>query len=132
MPAPASIDETFVVMRPDLHAESIAVTDTLYTELDRRFEGFRKHLLISSHRFDCDWPSWECHPHGDEFVCLLSGAVQFLLRDGDADQTFDLRVPGSFVIVPANTWHTALVHKAAQLLFVTPGEGTQNTEEPPA
>jgi len=27
--------------------------------------------LISEHEFSADWPAWEVHPSGDEFVYLL-------------------------------------------------------------
>jgi quercetin dioxygenase-like cupin family protein len=37
-----------------------------------------------------------------------------------------LTEPGSFVIVPKGTWHTARIAKPTSMLFVTPGEGTQN------
>ena len=36
------------------------------------------------------------------------------------------------VVVPKNTWHTALTDTDCAMLFITPGEGTINAEEPPA
>ncbi len=42
----------------------------------------------------------------------------------------DLR--STFVVVPKNTWHTAKVHAPTMMLFVTPGEGTENRESPGA
>jgi hypothetical protein len=30
------------------------------------------------------------------------------------------------VLVPPNTWHTGKVRRSAKMLFVTPGEGTEN------
>ena len=54
----------------------------------------------------------------------------------ELDQRFDdfegrgvvaeLAVPGSFVIVPRGTWHTARTSVATKMLFITPGEGTKN------
>ena len=41
-----------------------------------------------------------------------------------------LDTPGSFVVVPKNTWNTAKVHAPTTMLFVTPGEGTENRESP--
>jgi hypothetical protein len=34
--------------------------------------------------------------------------------------------PGMAVINPRNVWHTADVHEPSQLLFITPGRGTEN------
>lgn len=38
--------------------------------------------------------------------------------------------PGTFVIVPQNTWHTARIRTLAVMMFITPGEGTINAGEP--
>jgi len=38
---------------------------------------------------------------------------------------------GSSVIVPKGTWHTPKVHAPTSMLFVTPGQGTENLEHPP-
>jgi len=127
---PANIADTFVVVKPDMTAESSQVTDTFFSELNTRYDEFRRHLLISSFSFDSDWPTWEMHPHGDEFVCLLSGDVELRLRDAEGERSLRLNSPGSFVVVPQNTWHKALVLEPASMIFVTPGEGTENREEP--
>jgi hypothetical protein len=37
-----------------------------------------------------------------------------------------LNVPGSYVLIPRATWHTAKVHIPSSVLFITPGEGTQH------
>jgi oxalate decarboxylase/phosphoglucose isomerase-like protein (cupin superfamily) len=66
------------------------------------------------------------HPAGDEVVVLLSGAAEMVLDRGDGKETVSLRQPGSFVIVPKGTWHTARIAEPTSMLFVTPGEGTQN------
>ncbi|MBU1189753.1 MAG: hypothetical protein KKC01_12060 [Gammaproteobacteria bacterium] len=64
-------------------------------------------------------------------VVLLSGRVEFVLRRESGDESIILEDPGSFVIVPRNTWHTARVAQATSVLFVTPGEGTENAVSPP-
>lgn len=117
---------TFVVISPDHSATPVAVTPTIFEELDRRFDQFKERLLVSSFSFDEDWSTWEMHPTGDEIVCLLSGEVTIVLdRDGVEDLAH-LRTPGSFAIVPKGTWHTARTKVPTQMLFVTPGEGTDN------
>jgi hypothetical protein len=46
-------------------------------------------------------------------------------RNG-VEETVSLLHPGSFVIVPKATWHTARTSVPTQMLFVTPGAGTEN------
>ena len=118
------LDSTFVVMQPDHSAVPIAVTPTLYEELDRRFEGFRGRLLVSCYRFESDWDTWEMHPAGDEIVCLLSGRAAFEFEGRGV--VAELGEPGAFVVVPRGTWHTARTRVPTTMLFVTPGEGTQH------
>ncbi len=127
----SNIESTFVVINPKLQAECVAVTDTLFSELDQRYDHFKGHMLVSSYSFEDDWATWEVHPNGDEFVCLLSGDVELLLRGSDGERRLRLNTPGSFVVVPRNTWHTARVKSPAQMIFVTPGEGTENRESLP-
>lgn len=76
-------------------------------------------------RFTEDWPTWEIHPAGDELVVLLAGKVDMVLRLADGDRVVPLEHRGA-VVVPRGTWHTARVHAPSEMLFVTPGEGTEN------
>jgi mannose-6-phosphate isomerase-like protein (cupin superfamily) len=117
---------TFVVLQPDQSATLVKVSPDVYEELDRRFDGFRGRTLVSSYSFDSDWPTWEMHPAGDEIVCLLSGDVEMVLQRAGSEEITRLREPGSYVVVPQGTWHTARVRVPTTMLFVTPGEGTQN------
>ena len=119
-----NLSSTFVVVNPDLSAVPIALTPTIYEELDRRFQGFKGRVLVSCYRFDSDWESWEMHPAGDEIVCLLSGRVSFEFEG--RGHVAELTEAGSFVIVPRGTWHTAHTNVPTTMLFVTPGEGTQH------
>ena len=128
---PPDIQSTFVVVNPKLTADSVPVTDTIWSDLDEKYGDFAGHSLISSFSFDADWPTWEIHPEGDEFVCLLSGDADMILRTDDGEQCVRLHTPGSFVIVPKGTWHTAKVNAPTSMLFVTPGQGTENREQPP-
>jgi mannose-6-phosphate isomerase-like protein (cupin superfamily) len=81
--------------------------------------------LIAVMESETDWTSWEMHPHGDEIVYLLSGAATMVFeRAGEAELT--PLTPGHAVIVPAGTWHRALVAQPCRMLFVTYGEATQH------
>lgn len=57
-------------------------------------------------------------------VVLLEGEVSFVLDRDDRHEETRLSEAGAYVVVPRGTWHTARVHKAARMLFITPGEGT--------
>ncbi|MEO8738161.1 MAG: cupin [Casimicrobiaceae bacterium] len=117
---------TFVVIEHQHAAIPVAVTPSIFEELDARFDNFKGRLLVSSFSFNADWSSWEAHPTGDEIVCLLSGYVMMVLDRDGVEEVVHLRDPGSFVIVPKGTWHTARTSTPTKLLFVTPGEGTRN------
>jgi len=128
---PADIQSSFVVVNKSLLVDVVAVTDTIWADLDARYGDFAGHSLIASFSIDEDWPTWEIHPEGDEFVCLLSGDADMILDADDGEQRVRLNTPGSFIIVPKGTWHTAIVHAPTTMLFVTPGQGAENRERPP-
>lgn len=115
----------FVVMNGSFNADVVEVTPDLYPRLDAQYRDFAGHLLISSYAFDEDWPTWETHPAGDEFVILVSGDADLVLkRDGIEDVT-RMTEPGTFAIVPRGAWHTARIRRPSVMLFVTPVEGTE-------
>lgn len=125
------IQSSFVVVNRKLLADVVPVTDTIWSDLDDKYGDFAGHSLIASFSFDQDWPTWEIHPEGDEFVCLLSGDADMILDTAEGERRVRLNTPGSFIIVPKGTWHTASVNAPTTMLFVTPGQGTENREQPP-
>lgn len=126
-----TVFDHFAVLKPDHRFDKLEVSSEVYQELDDLYNGFRSHTLISAHQFSEDWSTWEKHPAGDEMVVLLSGRAEFVLRRESGDESIVLEDPGSFVIIPRNTWHTARTEQVTSVLFVTPGEGTQNAVSPP-
>ncbi len=127
---PFNLETTRLIMGPDGQATPKPVTPAFFEELDAEFNGFSGHFLVATFGFDEPWPTWEIHPHGDEFVYLLSGDTDFVLHTAEGDQTLRVKEPGSYVIVPKGTWHTARPYAPTTMLFVTPGEGTENSETP--
>jgi quercetin dioxygenase-like cupin family protein len=123
---PLDLLSTFVVMHPDQSATPIDVTPSIYQELDERFDGFKGRVLVSCFAFGSDWSSWERHPAGDEIVCLLSGKVTMVLDRDGREELFQLHDAGSYVVVPRGLWHTARTSVPTRMVFVTPGEGTEN------
>lgn len=122
----ANLLDTYVVLGPDLSAVRVGVTPKIFEELDRNFEGFRGRVLVARFDFETDWPTWEIHPQGDEIVVLISGSAEMVLDRGGKHEATTLSQPGSFIIVPKATWHTARISTPTSMLFITPGEGTEN------
>lgn len=130
MHEPRRLDQNVVIVSADFEAEALGVTDRLWSDIDDKYGDFAGRTLISTFSFDDDWPTWEVHPAGDEFVYLLAGKVEMILALPRGDTSVTLDEPGHFVIVPRNTWHTAKVDAPTSMLFITPGEGTVNAEQP--
>lgn len=126
MTSPRLMKGDFVVLSPDKKATIEHSDSGLYERLDEKYGGFAGHELISCHEFTTDWPSWEVHPHGDEIVILLSGSTTFQLQLESDITTVDLSEQGQYVVVPQGVWHTAKTREFAKLLFITPGQNTQN------
>ena len=130
-PGPHDASSHPYILAPDGSGTSKAVTANFYQELDAEFSNFSGHVLVQTFTFAEDWPTWEMHPEGDEFVYLIAGDTDFLLREGAAERSVRVSEPGTYVVVPKGAWHTARPHAPTTMLFVTPGEGTLNAESPP-
>ena len=130
-PGPHNLDAARFVLGPDGQGTTHGVSPDFYERLDESFPSFLGHVLIQRFSFDEPWPSWEVHPEGDEFVYLLEGDTDFVLKLGDVEQTVRVNQVGSYVVVPKGAWHTARPHTSTTMLFVTPGEGTLNALAPP-
>lgn len=124
---PFDLNATFVHLETDRTAKPVTVTDTFWQELSN---GQLAHLetgrLLSSFSFSEDWNVWEMHPKGEELVCLLSGAVDFVLEQNGSQKIIELRSVGSFVLIPRGVWHTARTRAPSSMMFITPGEGTEH------
>jgi len=118
------------IFTPSLDVKTKALSPTFYPELETEFNGFAGHVLISQHHFAEDWPTWEVHPAGDEFVTLITGDITLVLWQDQQEWPLRLSTPSDFVIIPKGVWHTARVHAPTTMLFVTPGEGTKNAAAP--
>jgi len=128
-PRPLELTSTYLRLRSDASVEPLPVDETFWQRIMAGELGtFHNEYLVTSFGFGADWTTWEMHPNGDEIVCLLAGAVTFVLEIGNEHRSIELSTPGSYVIVPKGTWHTAKVTTASRMLFITAGEGTQIRE----
>lgn len=121
-----NLESTFLRLRNDATVEPLPVDDTFWQRLmGGKLGDFHHEYLVITTSFDADWPSWEIHPNGHEIVCLLDGAVRFVLEIDGAHQEVSMTESGSYVIVPQGVWHTAKIDKPSRMLFITAGEGTE-------
>jgi mannose-6-phosphate isomerase-like protein (cupin superfamily) len=118
--------DTYVVLDSANAAREVAVTPTIWQDLSTKFDGFKGRTLVSRFEFDKDWDSWERHPNGDEVVVLVSGSGDLVLDEGGKERVVKLSKPGDFAVVPKGMWHTARVSVPTTMIFITPGEGTEN------
>ena len=78
MAGPYHIDTERLVFKPDNLTQVLPVTPTFFQDLDKNFDDFKDHMLVTRFAWDEAWPTWEIHPNGDELVFLLSGDTDFV------------------------------------------------------
>ena len=86
--------------------------------------------LVTRHSFAQSWDHWEMHPHGEELVLCLAGALMLHQETATGQRTTQRLEAGQYAINPAGVWHTADMlpgaTDAADMLFITAGMGTQH------
>ncbi|WP_048439346.1 cupin [Caenimonas sp. SL110] len=115
---------TYVQLQSSGVATAVPGGDAFWLLPPQEVEAAGSGWLISEYEFAADWPTWEMHPDGDEFVYLLSGCADLLLDEPGGVRTLQLRGSAA-VIVPRGIWHTAKIHEPSRMLHVTLGAGTQ-------
>ncbi len=128
---PFDLASQFAIFSPEGASTVKPFSPTFFDELVAEHGHLDQQFLVSQYSFDAPWETWEMHPTGDELVYLISGATDFALWENGKERVVNVRDTGSYVIVPAGTWHTARPQEPTTMLFVTPGKGTQNANEPP-
>ncbi len=120
--APFDPSRTYLQLLDDGGAVPLEVgPDFWQTTVNKHSDG----RLLFVHRFEADSRTWERHPHGEELVYLLSGAVDFVLERPGGVEVIELRA-GSAYLVPRGLWHRQVVRAPGDVLFVTPGKGTEH------
>lgn len=122
-------DEVYARIKPNgdgVLLESDAFWQSVFSGQEvahRQGESFG--WLISSYYYAEDWENWEKHPGGDEYVYLLSGAIDVILDRDGKDEVWTLAA-GKACLIPRGVWHRATVTTEATALHFTPGDGTEH------
>lgn len=124
MDKPFSLKSTYLHLRPDDGAAAMDGGDTFWAGIDGRSELDRGRLM-GTLRQAADWDHWERHPAGDEILTLLSGKLEIVLETDVGERRATIEAGETF-IVPRGLWHRGIVHKAGELMFITPGAGTEH------
>jgi hypothetical protein len=81
--------------------------------------------LMGAFRTTADSDHWEVHPNGDEITQLLSGAMDFILREPSGERRIELRGQAT-CIIPRGVWHRSVTHAPSEIAFTTFGIGSQH------
>ena len=120
-----NLDNTFVALDDQCGARPLRVTGDFWNDLvNGRLGEFSR--MVALFYYDKDWSTWEKHPAGEEIVFLLEGSVTLRLELENEVQELHLNESGQYAIIPSDTWHTALINSPSKMIFITPGEGTEN------
>ena len=115
---------TFVHLGPNGGATTMAWTPDFWPRLSGE-QGDR--IVGAKHgREPGDFhpAEWEMHPHGEELLLLLSGALDVTLDLPDGERTVELTT-GRACVVPRSVWHRITMRQPSDLVFVTSPKGTQ-------
>src|SRR5262249_28459659 len=115
--------ETFVHLKDLGQAAPLQVGPEFWETIDTRSE-LQLGRLLGAFKLEKDMPHWEMHPAGDELLVALGGEFEILLQDARGDAVVELK-SGSAFLVPFGVWHRVRVKTPGEMLFVTPGKGTQ-------
>jgi mannose-6-phosphate isomerase-like protein (cupin superfamily) len=116
---------THLLLRDGGAAERIDLDEHFWPDVmagRRRLDG----RLVGSARLTRDIDHWEMHPRGDEVLIRLSGVFQVVLEQGGRRRIVELDQDAPGCVVPRGVWHTILVRKPGELLFLPAGEGSEH------
>ncbi len=95
---------------------AVPKAELLGVEFDGRHVG---HVVVETAG---ERDEWEMHPHDDEFLYLVEGAIEVILRD-DLTRDDEVRITlgaGNACVVPRGAWHRQVVIEPCKMLFLTP------------
>ncbi len=124
MPRAIDIAKRFIHLRERGRAEPVNVTPSFWRATEQR-DG----LVVGAFDFasprDLHSSTQEMHPVADEVLLLVSGALDVVLEDGDAQRTIALKA-GQAAIVPRGVWHHLEMREPGRLVFINSRTGMQS------
>jgi len=119
-----ALDSTYIHLRPDESAIAMEGGARFWAGIAERNDLDQGRLMGVTSQ-STDWDHWERHPAGDEILVLLSGEMELVLDMGAKQERAALQAGQTFS-VPKGCWHRGIVKKPGQLMFITPGAGTEH------
>jgi mannose-6-phosphate isomerase-like protein (cupin superfamily) len=118
------LETTYLALDGKGGVRQLPVGSDFWETIDRN-EAVRDGTLVGVYPMKRDWDHWEMHPAGDEVLVLLEGVMTMILDGGGGERKIPMSA-GTTLVVPAGTWHRALVAEPGHLLALTFGKGTQH------
>jgi mannose-6-phosphate isomerase-like protein (cupin superfamily) len=119
-----SLKGTYVHLRPDESAHAMEGGEKFWAGIAGRTDLDQGWLMGATPQAR-DWDHWERHPAGEEILTLLSGELEIVVETPSGEWRAVLTA-GQTLVVPAGCWHRGIVHEPGDLLFITPGAGTEH------
>jgi len=127
------LSETYLHLTPEERAPAIPAGESFWNQLmtgqfvDPKVEAVTQGgWLVSRFTHGADWPHWEMHPHGDEVLICVSGAMRFDLEHADGTVEEVSLVAGRTLVMPAGVWHRGRGAGPAEIVALTAGRSTQH------
>ena len=124
MTQPFSLGATYVHRCDDESAVAIEGGDAFWAGIAERTDLDQGRLMGRTPQGK-DWDHWERHPAGEEILTLMSGELELVLDLPGGEQRAVIQAGQSFV-VPRGVWRRGIVRQAGELMFITPGAGTEH------
>jgi len=118
------LSTTYVHLNGKDDAVAVPVTEAFWPELmsgERAYDG----RLVTASRISQDMTHWEVHPAGGELLIAMSGSFEVVLDESGGERRVALDGGRAF-IVPQGVWHRVDVREPGDVVFITPGEGTEH------
>lgn len=124
MSAAFSLGSSYIHLRPDDSALVMEGGDKFWAGIAERHDLDTGRLMGRTPQ-SRDWDHWERHPAGDEILVLLSGELELVIEAEAGERRAVIRAGETFV-VPRGLWHRGIVRQPGELMFITPGAGTEH------
>ena len=124
MPQTIDIAKTFLHLGESGGAALVEVTSAFWRRAERR-NGRVLGAVDFASSDDLHSSIEEMHPEADEVLLLVSGALDVVLEEGDAQRTIELEA-GQAAIVPRGVWHHLVMREPGRLVFINSRNGMQS------